>query len=119
PLFKTEYSKSDAGLFVKAALIPIYNQHGYLKATFQPAQPSLSASGVCANAVIVTLPVAEGAQYHWNDPAWSGNQAYSAQELNAALKLKPAHVADSMKIAHGRGAISGVYGITGYLRIGL
>src|SRR5215470_9634863 len=28
PLFKTEYSKSDARLFAKAALIPIYNQRG-------------------------------------------------------------------------------------------
>src|SRR4030095_9010178 len=117
PLFKTEYSKSDAGLFVKAALIPVYTQRGYLKAAFQSAQPSLSASGACANAVVVTLPVAEGAQYHWNDPVWSGNQAYSVQELNAALKLKPGEVADSMKIAQGWRAIPGVYGIKGYLRI--
>jgi len=117
PLFKTEYSKSDAGLFVKAALVPVYTQRGYLKAAFQPAQPSLSASGACANAVVVTLPVAEGAQYHWNDPVWSGNQAYSAQELNAALKLKSGDVADSMKIAQGWGAIPGVYGIKGYLRV--
>src|SRR5262245_34348087 len=119
PQFKTEYSKSDAALFVKAALIPIYTQRGYLKAAFQPAQPSLSASGACANAVVVTLPVVEGAQYHWNDPVWSGIQAYSAQELNAALKLKLGDVADSMKIAQGWGEISGVYGKKGYLRIGL
>src|SRR5262245_25952366 len=119
PLFKTEYSKSDAGLFVKAALIPIYTQRGYLKAAFQPAQPSLSASGACANAVVVTLPVAEGVQYHWDDPVWSGIQAYSAQELNAALILKPGDVADSMKIAKGWGEISGVYGKKGYLRVGL
>src|SRR5215831_16477925 len=116
PLFKTEYSKSDAGLFVKAALIPVYTQRGYLKAAFQAAQPSLTASGACANAVVVTLPVAEGAQYHWNDPVWSGNQAYSAQELNAALKLKPGDVADSMMIAKSWVEISGVYGKKGYLR---
>ena len=114
PMFKTEYSKSDAELFVKAALIPIYTQRGYLKAAFQPAQPSLSASGV-----VVTLQVAEGAQYHWNDPVWSGIQAYSAQELNAALILKPGDVADSMKIAKSWGEISGVYGKKGYLRVGL
>jgi len=118
-LFKTEYSKSDARLFVNAALIPIYTQRGYLKAAFKPAQPSLSASGACANAVVVTLPIVEGAQYHWNDPVWSGNQAYSVQELNAALKLKPGDVADSMKIGQGWGEISGVYGKKGYLRIGI
>jgi outer membrane protein assembly factor BamA len=119
PLFKTEYSKNDVGAFADAALLPIYTQRGYLKAAFQTPRPSLSASGVCANAVVVTLPVAEGAQYHWNDPVWSGVQAYSAQELNAALKLKPGDVADSMMIDRGWGEISGVYGKKGYLRVRL
>jgi outer membrane protein assembly factor BamA len=116
-LFKTEYSKNDVGAFVNVALIPIYNQRGYLKAAFQTPQPSLSASGACANSVVVTLPVAEGLQYHWNDPVWSGNQAYSAQELNAALKLKPGDVADSMMINKSWVEISGVYGKKGYLRV--
>jgi outer membrane protein assembly factor BamA len=119
PLFKTEYSKNDVGAFAHAALLPIYTQRGYLKAAFQAPQPSLSASGACANAVVVTLPVAEGLQYHWNDPVWSGNQAYSAQELNAALKLKPGDVADKMMIDKGWVEISGVYGKKGYLRVGL
>src|SRR5262249_29817011 len=119
PLFKTEYSKSDARLFVKAALIPIYTQRGYLKAAFQPAQPRLTASGACANAVVVALPVVEGAQYRWNDPVWSGNQAYSAQELNAALKLKPGDVADSMMIEKSWSEVHWVYGKKGYLGVRL
>jgi outer membrane protein assembly factor BamA len=119
PLFKTEYSKSDVGLFAKAALVPVYTQRGYLKAAFQAAQPSLSASGACANAVVVTLPVAEGLQYHWNDPVWSGNQAYSAQELNAELKLKQGDVADSMKIDKSWVGVYGVYGKKGHLRVRL
>src|SRR5499426_327543 len=119
PLFKTEYSKSDSAAFVKAALIPVYTQRGYLKAAFQPAQPSLGAGGACANAVVVTLPVAEGPQYHWNDPVWSGNQAYSAQELNAALKLKQGDVADSMMIEKSWREIPAVYGKKGYLGLRL
>jgi len=119
PLFKTEYSKSDARLFVNSALVPIYTQRGYLKVDFQAAQPSLSASGACANAVIVTLPVAEGLQYRWNDPVWSGNQTYSAKELNASLKLKQGDVADSMKIEQSWGEVRGVYGQKGYLVVKL
>jgi outer membrane protein assembly factor BamA len=119
PLFKTEYSKNDVGAFAHAALLPIYTQRGYLKAAFQTPQPNLSASGACANAVVVTLPVAEGLQYHWNDPVWSGNQAYSAQELNAALKLKQGDVADSTKIEKGWVEIPGVYGKKGYLKVRL
>jgi outer membrane protein assembly factor BamA len=90
-----------------------------LKAAFQAAQPSLSASGACANAVVVTLPVAEGLQYRWNDPVWSSNQAYSAQELNAALKLKQGDVADSMKIGKSWSEVRGVYGKKGYLGVRL
>jgi outer membrane protein assembly factor BamA len=119
PLFKTEYSKNDVGAFANAALLPIYTQRGYLKAAFQTPQPSLSASGACANAVVVTLPVAEGLQYRWNDPVWSGNQVYSSQELNAALKLKQGDVADSTKIEKSWVEIPGVYGKKGYLRVRL
>ena len=118
-LFKTEYSKSDVGLFVKAALLPVYTERGYLKAAFQPSQPALGASGACANAVVVTLPVVEGTQYRWNEPVWSGNQVYSAQELNAALKLKRGDVADSMKIEKNWSEIHGIYGKKGYLKCGL
>ncbi|HEU0184386.1 MAG TPA: POTRA domain-containing protein [Blastocatellia bacterium] len=119
PLFKTEYSKSDVGLFVRAALLPIYTERGYLKADFQQSRPALGASGACANAVAVTLPVVEGLQYRWNDPAWSGAKLFSAQELNAVLKLKPGDVADSRKIEKSWGEVFGAYGKKGYLRIRL
>jgi outer membrane protein assembly factor BamA len=119
PLFKTEYSKSDVGLFVNAALLPIYTQRGYLKAAFQPPQPALGASGACANTVVTTLPVAEGVQYRWNDPVWSGVRIFSAQELNAVLKLKLGDVADSMKIEKSWGEVFGAYGKKGYLKIRL
>jgi hypothetical protein len=58
-------------------------------------------------------------QYHWNDPLWSGNQAYSAQELNAALKLKQGDVADLMKIERSWSEVRGVYGKKGYLGVRL
>jgi outer membrane protein assembly factor BamA len=116
PLFKTEYSKSEVWLFVKAALLPIYRQRGYLKAAFKQNQPGLSASGACANAVVVTLPVEEGLQYRWSDPVWSGNQACSAQDLNASLTLKQDDVADLMKIEKGWIEVRGVYGKKGFLK---
>jgi outer membrane protein assembly factor BamA len=67
--------------------------------------------------VVVTIPVVEGFQYRWNDPVWSGNQSYLAQELNMALRLKPGDVADSMKIAGGWVDARGVYGKKGYLKV--
>src|SRR5262245_28243432 len=114
--FKNQYSKSEVGAYVKYALIPVYNQHGYLKAAIQQPQSNLSASGACANAVVVTYAVEEGLQYRWADPVWSGNQAYAAPELNAALVLKPGDVADLTKIEKGWGEARGVYGKKGHLK---
>src|SRR5215510_7057727 len=116
-LFKTQYSKSEVGAYVKYALIPVYNQHGYLKAAINQPQSSLSASGACANAVVVTYAVEEGLQYRWANPVWSGNQAYLAQELNAALVLKPGDVADLTKIVKGWSEARGVYGKKGHLKV--
>jgi outer membrane protein assembly factor BamA len=116
-LFKTQYSKSEVGAYVKYALIPVYNQHGYLKAAIQQPQSSLSASGACANAVVVTFRVEEGLQYRWSDPDWSRNQAYSAQELNVALVLKQGDVADLTKIEKGWGEARRVFGKKGYLKV--
>ena len=114
---KAEYSKSEVGAYVKFVLIPVYNQHGYLKAAIQPPQASLSGSGACANAVVVSFSVEEGLQYRWADPVWSGNKAYTAQELSAALTLKPGDVADSMKIEKGWSDARIVFGKKGYLKV--
>src|SRR5262249_5697356 len=115
--FKTQYSKSEVGAYVKYALIPVYNQHGYLKGAIKQPQSSLSASGACENAVVVTFAVEEGLQYRWANPVWSGNQAYLAQELNAALVLKPGDVADLTKIVKGWSEARGVYGKKGHLKV--
>src|SRR5262249_62338709 len=97
--------------------IPVYNQRGYLKAAIQPPQASLSGSGACANAVVVTFAVEEGLQYRWANPVWSGNQAHPAQELNASLALKPGDVADLTKIEKGWGEALGAYGEKRHLKI--
>jgi outer membrane protein assembly factor BamA len=117
PLFKTEYSRSDVALFIKAALIPVYTQRGFLKAAFQQSRPNLSASGACANSIVLTIPVVEGLQYRWNDPVWSGNQIYTVQELNAVLNLKQGDIANSMKIESSWVEVNRAYGRKGHLRI--
>lgn len=115
-LARTEYSKSEAHLYARAALIPVYRQRGFLKASFGQPQSSLGASGECANAVVVTLPVEEGLQYRWEKAVWAGNQAFSTQQLDRGLKLKSGEVANQMMIDAGWSTIERMYGGRGYLK---
>lgn len=115
-LLKTEYSKSEAVLYTRAALIPVYRQRGFLKASFGLPQSSLGNSGECANAVAVSLSVEEGLQYRWDKASWSGNQAFSVQQLDRGLKLKSAEVANQMMIDAGWSAVDRMYGSRGYLK---
>lgn len=115
-LLKTEYSRSEVQLYTRAALIPVYRQRGFLKARFEQVQAGLSASGECANAVVITLPVEEGFQYRWDKAAWIGNQAFSMQQLDRGLKLKSGDVANDMMINAGWSEVSRIYGGRGYIK---
>ncbi len=118
-LVGTDYSKMEVGLFVKAALIPIYRQRGYLKARFQPAQAQFGPNDDCKKGVAVTLPVEEGPLYRWDKALWTGNQVLSAPELDAAMEMKSGDVADETKIIKGFIAVSLAYGKKGYLMASL
>src|SRR5262245_29606619 len=103
-LFKTQYSKSEVGAYVKHALIPVYNQHGYLKAAIQQPQSSLSASGACANEPVfddarqtVTYQVAviEGPEYRMGQVTIMGLPEDEAARVKAAWGLKAGEVFDT------------------------
>jgi len=119
PLIKTEYSRLEARLYTGAALVPVYRQRGFLKVSFGQAQAELSASGECANAVIITLPVEEGLQYRWDNVTWAGNQAFTASQLEKGLKLKSGDVANQMMIDAGWNAVENIYGGRGYIAVQL
>lgn len=115
-LARTEYSRSEAQLYARAALIPVYRERGFLKASFGQPQSSLGDAGQCANAVVITLPVEEGLQYRWDKAVWAGNQAFSTQQLERGLKLKSGEVANQMMIDAGWNAVNRIYGSRGYLK---
>lgn len=119
PLIKTEYSRLEVRLYAGAALVPVYRQRGFLKAVFGQPQAELSTSGECANAVVINLSVEEGLQYHWDNASWSGNQAFTAEQLNKGLKLKSGDVANQMMIDAGWAAVERIYGGRGFIAVQL
>jgi outer membrane protein assembly factor BamA len=113
-LLGTEYSQEFASAFAYANLIPVYKQHGHLKAKF--GQPVAAVgSSECQGGVVVTLPVTEGLSYTWDKAEWSGNEAYEARELDSPLGMRPGMVANGLKIEEGLIAVEKFYGRKGFL----
>lgn len=112
----TDYSRTDSNSFMRAALLPIYQNNGYLKARFAPVQAHPASGGECKGAgVVVTLPVEEGLQYRWQGAVWSGNQAFNAKELESGFKLKIGDIANLDSIEDSFGIAQAQYSKRGYL----
>ena len=118
PLMGGEYSQEFVSAFAVANLIPVYRERGHLRASFsQPsAKLGMEASETCKDDVVITLPVNEGIAYSWDKAEWSGNDSYTAQELESALAMKSGELANGLKIDAGVIAVQKVHGKKGYLR---
>ena len=113
-LIGTEYSQEFTSAYADANLIPVYRQHGHLRAKF--SQPTAAAAaGECKEGVVVTLPVSEGVSYLWDKAEWVGNEALAARDLDGPLGMKAGAVADGLKIDEGLKAVEKNYGRKGFL----
>lgn len=112
----TDYSRTDSNSFMRAALLPIYQNSGYLKARFAAVQAHPASGGECqGTGVVVTLPVEEGLQYRWQGAVWSGNQAFNTKELESGFKLKPGDIANLDSIEDSFRWAQAQYSKRGYL----
>jgi outer membrane protein assembly factor BamA len=118
-----EYSRAYMSSFVEKSLLPIYHEHGYLKASCLPAQPKVvkSASPDASDSkqpptlVDVVFAVSPGAQYKLTAWEWSGNQAISANELQPLLHGKLGQVANTLQLSDDLRAVQELYGTRGYV----
>ena len=115
PLFEMDYSREDVLTFARINLLPIYRQRGHLRASFLEPVAKPRSDADCQNGVSVDLQVDEGEIYTWGKAEWTGNSVLTAQELSAALGLKPGERADGLKIDKGSIFISEAYGKRGYI----
>lgn len=114
-IFGTDFSRKIVGSFALLRLFPLYREVGQLKARFNTPVGKPGDNGKCAKGVELTVPVEEGLIYHWDKSAWSGNQVYSAQELDSILGMKKGEVANGLKFDKGLEAIGDAFGRKGYL----
>lgn len=116
-LTERDYSKTSTATFASLTLFQLYRHVGRLRARFNEPSAVLQTpdSPACKGGLTLTIPVEEGAVYSWDKAEWSGNQAVSATELDAALDMKSGEVADGLKIDKGLKAVSKALGHKGYI----
>lgn len=114
-IFDNDYSRSFAANFVESNLIPLYQERGYLRASFAPPTAKPDASADCEKGVAVTMYVNEGDIYVWDKASWEGDEALTPQALDAALGMRPKEVANMSKISKGMNAVRRAYARKGYL----
>jgi outer membrane protein assembly factor BamA len=118
-----EYSRAYMSSFLEHTVLPIYHEHGYLKASCAPAQPKVvkveapesSINQQPPTFVDVTFPVTPGAQYKLSGWEWSGNKAISADQLQALLHIKAGEVANAVQLSNDLQAVQELYGSRGYV----
>ena len=118
-LLPEPYSRTLASSFALSNLFPIYREVGQLRATFNQPQARPQTTESCKDGVEVTIPVDEGLIYSWEGAEWSGNQVFAATDLDKALNMKPAEVANGLKFDKGLEAVRKLYGRKGYLQLGV
>lgn len=115
PLFEEEYSREFVSAFAIANLIPLYRERGHLRASFQSPAAKIEADSNSCKGVSIALPVEEGISYSWDKSEWAGNNAFSTQELEAALGMKSGERANGLKIDAGMMSVQKLYGKKGFL----
>jgi outer membrane protein insertion porin family len=114
-IFDNDYSRAFVEGFAEANLLPLYQERGYLRASFAPPKVKPDSSADCDKGVAVTMYVDEGSIYVWDKAVWAGASALTPQELDAALGMREREVANRVKIDKGLAAVGKAYARKGYL----
>lgn len=93
---------------------PVFLSHAYLQVKFSAPVVRLSNS----DSVAVTIPVDPGPAYLWGGVTWSGNHAYTTNDLDALVTgagLTAGQPADGNKIVAMWQSVRDAYGHRGYI----
>jgi outer membrane protein assembly factor BamA len=116
--------------FVEHAVLPVYHEHGYLKAYCTLSQPKVVKAGgsgsdpagtdqindkQAVTLVDVTIPVAPGMQYKLNGWNWSGNKNISSDDLQPLVHAKIGRPANTVALEDNLRAVQQLYGSHGYV----
>lgn len=118
-----EYSRAYMLSFAEHTVLPIYKEHGYLKASCATPQPKVVQAAASESSeakpgvtlVDVTFPVAPGLQYKVSQWEWAGNKEIPTSELQPLIHLKAGQTANLVELEKDLRAVQALYGSHGYI----
>jgi outer membrane protein assembly factor BamA len=106
PLKGTLYLRSDVAKVLEKNLVPVYQQHGYLKFAVAGIKPKVAGT----DAVNLEILVSEGDQYRLAGYSWSGNTLIPGDELSKRISLKTGEPVNSLQLDRDLAQVRKLFG---------
>ena len=106
PLKGTLYLRSDVAKVLEKNLVPVYQQHGYLKFLVAGIKPKV----VSTDAVKLEILVSEGDQYRLAAYSWSGNTLIPGDELSKRISLKAGEPVNALQLDRDLAQVRKLFG---------
>jgi outer membrane protein insertion porin family len=113
-----EYTRSRLILQADKTFLPVFLEHGYLKAAISAPQPKIAEETPDEILVDVTFPVTPGLQYKLSGIQLSGyKDVFPVEKLRALIHLQPGELANAVQADKDVEALKQLYGTRGYMGV--
>jgi outer membrane protein assembly factor BamA len=113
-----DYSRSQLTIEADKHFLPVFLQHGYLKAWVGAPQPKVVEETADETQVDVTFPVTPGLQYKLSGIELSGNtNVFPPEKLRQLIHLPPGEPANAVQADQDVADLKKLYGTRGYMGV--
>ncbi len=117
-LSRQDYSRSRLVLQAEKNFLPVFLEHGYLKAKVAEPQPKVVEETPDETSVDVTFPVTPGRQYKLSELRLLGyKEVFTVENLRQMIHLKLDQPADTVQADRDIEALKKLYGTCGYMGV--
>jgi outer membrane protein insertion porin family len=117
-LTRQDYSHSRLTLQADKSFLPVFLEHGYLKAKIGEPQPKVVEETPEETSVNVTFAIAPGRQYKVSEVQLSGyTDIFPLDKLRELIHLQPGQTANAEQVEQDISALKKIYGTRGYMGV--
>ncbi len=110
-----EYTRSRIRALEDKAFLPVYREHGYLKAVLGDPEPTVVETDAHDTLVDVILPVRPGRQYKLAGIEIAGNKDFPDATLQAGFHLHPGEVVNALELEKDLESVHQIFRTRGYM----